>query len=89
MPKVITLILMFGSIADLVYKNDDRYKQNPGELMIDSVSTNNEVGSSTCVIANLDEQKSYMYTANIGDSGFMLLRKQGLDLITMFRSKEQ
>ena len=57
--------------------------------MIDSVNNNHEVGSSTCVIANLDEQKRYLYTANLGDSGYLLLRKQGLDLITMYRSKEQ
>ena len=71
-----------------MYKNDDRYKVNPVELLIDAVAGNNETGSSTAVLASLDEVKPYLYTANLGDSGYLLLRKQGLDLITQFRSKE-
>ena len=30
-----------------------------------------------------------MHTANLGDSGFLLLRKNGLDLVSVFRSTEQ
>jgi serine/threonine protein phosphatase PrpC len=30
-----------------------------------------------------------LYTANIGDSGYLLLRKEGIDLVAKFRSKEQ
>lgn len=39
-------------------------------------------------MATLDDEKPYLYTANIGDSGYMLLRKEGLDLTKQFRSKE-
>ena len=77
------------SIADLVFKNDDRYRYSPKELLIDSVNENREIGSSTCVLATLDEYSPILYTANIGDSGYLLLRKEGIDLITKFRSKEQ
>ncbi len=77
------------SIADLVFKKDDRYMMNPRELLVDSVNENREVGSCTCVLTNLDEEKPLLYTANIGDSGYLLLRKEGIDLITKFRSKEQ
>ncbi|CDW72503.1 serine threonine family 2c [Stylonychia lemnae] len=77
------------NIVDLVFKNDDRYKVNPKELLTDAVYDNKEVGSCTCVIAILDEEKPYIYTANLGDSGFLILRKEGLDLISRFRSKEQ
>ena len=71
----------FISIADLIFKHDDRYKVNPKELLIDAVHENREIGSSTCVLATLDEIMPLLYTANLGDSGYMLLRKEGLDLI--------
>jgi serine/threonine protein phosphatase PrpC len=76
------------SIADLAFKNDDRYKISPKDMLIEAVNDNREIGSCTCVLATLDEQAPLMYTANIGDSGYMLLRKEGLDLIKLFRSKE-
>lgn len=77
------------SIADIAFKNDDRYKINPREILIDAVSENREIGSCTCVLATLDEIADLLYTANLGDSGYMLLRKEGLDLVQLFRSKEQ
>ena len=70
-------------------KNDDRYKRNPREIIVSAVSMNNQVGSSTCVVACLDEEKPFLYTANLGDSGYLLLRKQGVDLVSVFRSEEQ
>lgn len=70
-------------------KNDDRFKYNLKELLIEASTENREIGSSTCVLASLDESAPLLYTANIGDSGYLLLRKEGLDLISKFRSKEQ
>ena len=87
--KVRDLWLSCGSIADLTFKNDDRYKVNPRELLIDAVSDNREIGSCTCVIATLDEEKPILYTANLGDSGYLLLRKEGIDLVSKHRTKEQ
>jgi len=58
-------------------------------LLADAVYDNKEVGSSTCVLTILDEEKPYLYTANLGDSAYLLLRKEGLDLISKFRTKEQ
>ena len=83
------MILKEFSIADIAFKNDDRYKVNPTHILIDAVNDNREIGSCTCVLSTLDEKAPLLYTANLGDSGYMLLRKQGLDLITLFRSKEQ
>jgi serine/threonine protein phosphatase PrpC len=57
--------------------------------LTDAVHDNREVGSCTCVLSVLDEEKPLLYTANLGDSGYMLLRKQGIDLVTEFRTKEQ
>ena len=56
--------------------------------MIRACSESREVGSSTCVLVNLDESAPLLYTANIGDSGYLLLRKEGVDLVSKFRSKE-
>ena len=74
---------------DLYFKNDDRYKVDPRQLLTDAVYDNRETGSCTVVISVLDEELPLLYTANLGDSGYMLLRKQGIDLMTQFRTKEQ
>lgn len=81
-------MIKYDSIADLAFKNDDRYKISPKEILIDAVHENREIGSSTCILATLDEKAPLLYTANIGDSGYLLLRKEGLDLVSLFRSKE-
>ncbi len=65
----------------MAFKNDDRYKVNPRDILIDAVHDNREIGSCTCVLTTLDDSAPLLYTANLGDSGYMLLRKQGLDLI--------
>ena len=77
------------SIADLAFKNDDRYKVSPKDMLIEAVNDNREIGSCTCVLATLDEKAPLLYTANLGDSGYMILRKEGLDLIKIFRTKDQ
>ena len=41
------------------------------------------------MLVNLDIRAPYLYTANLGDSGYILLRKSGLDLVSIFRTKEQ
>jgi hypothetical protein len=76
------------SIADLTFKNDDRFKMSPKDMLMEAVNDNREIGSCTCGLATLDEKVPLMYTANLGDSGYMVLRKEGLDLIKLFRSKE-
>jgi len=72
----------------LTFKNDDRFKMSPKDMLMEAVNDNREIGSCTCVLATLDEKVPLMYTANLGDSGYMVLRKDGLDLIKLFRSKE-
>lgn len=77
------------TIHSLALKDDDAYLKNPKRFIIEAGADNNETGSSTCVVASLDKYKNHIYTANLGDSGFLLLRKQGFDLVSLFRSKEQ
>lgn len=61
----------------------------PRELLVQAVAESRQQGSSTAVICMLDHQKNYLHTANLGDSGYLLLRKNGYDLTTVYRSKEQ
>ncbi len=75
---------------DLLVKHKGQdYITDPKRLLIDACSNNNEIGSSTCVIATIDLEKPLMRTCNLGDSGYLLLRKSGLDLVQVFKSKEQ
>jgi protein phosphatase PTC7 len=68
---------------------DDHMLMNPKDVIVQACDQNKEVGSSTCVVATLDRFAPFMYTANLGDSGYLLLRKNGLDLVSIFRSREQ
>ena len=68
---------------------DDDSLRQPVELLVEAVYNNNEPGSATCVILTLDTVAPVLYTAAIGDSGYMILRKSGLDLTTAHRSREQ
>lgn len=59
--------------------------------MIDSVKKNKEIGSCTCCIVTLDHSDQLISSVNLGDSGYMILRR---DLITgklaiFYESKEQ
>ena len=55
---------------------------------MEALEASKEVGSSTCVIVTLDKELPNLHTANLGDSGYLLLRKSGVDLVSIFRSKE-
>jgi hypothetical protein len=79
-------MLMNNSITIIYESNDDRYKYNPKEIIVKSVEETRDTGSSTCCLVSLDDLKPVVYTANIGDSGYMILRKEGIDLIKYFRS---
>ena len=76
-------------IAEMAGKADDAQLMNPRDIIIQACDENKEIGSSTCVIATLDRFAPFLYTANLGDSGYLLLRKNGLDLVSIFRSREQ
>ena len=48
---------------------------------------NNEIGSCTVTLAQLDHNVALVTTANLGDSGYLWLRKQGIDLVIQHESK--
>ena len=68
---------------------NDKYIEDPRIALVEAVSENREMGSSTCVLASLNKYEPRVNTANLGDSGYILLRKNGMDLLSIFRSTEQ
>jgi len=80
-PALYSRMLMAGAkyIADITPSHRD-----PQEIMSESFNHASDVqGSSTCCILVLEG--NYLKTANLGDSGFMVIRNEKL----VFRSKEQ
>ena len=75
--------------ALLAYDGGVRYMCNPKLLCVDAAKQVTEMGSSTCVIASLDPEAPILYTSNLGDSGYLLVRKDGSKLVSVFRSQEQ
>ena len=76
-------------MMNMLKKDERKFEQKPKELLIDAVYDNRETGSATCIVTMLDVKEPVLLTTLIGDCGFILLRKQGLDLIQEYRSKEQ
>ena len=63
-------------IDDLYNKNEERYIVSPKSLLSEAVRQNDEIGSCTCVIVTLDDQADIIQTCNLGDSGYMILRRE-------------
>lgn len=61
--------------------------------MIDAVEANTEIGSCTICLVSLDSKSPVIFTANLGDSGYMILRNDKKikddDLNIFYESKEQ
>ena len=73
----------------IMYDGGERYMCNPRLLCVDAANLTKETGSSTCVIASMDKEAPVIYTSNLGDSGYLLLRNSDSGLISIFRSEEQ
>ena len=77
-------------IDELYATKDDRFMASPRELLVEACKQNKEIGSCTACLVSLDEKASVLTTANLGDSGYMILRqvpgKQKLDIF--YESKE-
>ena len=73
----------------IMYDGGAKYMCNPKALCVEAAKLTKEMGSSTCVIASIDKEAPVLYTSNLGDSGYLLIRKQENDLVTVFRSVEQ
>ena len=58
--------------------------------MFDAVNINENTGTATCCMAKFDTQReNYLKTANLGDSGYLLIRPLGDGKFEkLFRTKE-
>ena len=66
-----------------------KYMCNPRQLCVEAAELTTTMGSSTCVIASMDKEAPVLYTSNLGDSGYLIIRKEGRGLVSLFRSTEQ
>ena len=57
------------------------------DILSKSVYENTYQGSATICSILIDDKTPIVRTANIGDSGYLLLRKVGLDLILKHQSE--
>lgn len=74
--KFLAQFIHFPFRIDGLYETDnDMYNATPRNLLVDAVARNDEVGSCTCVIVTLDKVAKVISTVNLGDSGYMILRK--------------
>lgn len=67
-----------------------KFSESPKELLIRSAEANKEIGSSTFVLATIDQGKGLLKFANLGDSGFLIMRKnKDGKYDNFFKSEEQ
>lgn len=65
---------LIQSVSRLFNANEERYLESPKSLVVDGASRVKERGSSTLVVATLAAEGT-LRTANVGDSGYMILRE--------------
>lgn len=70
-------------------ESTSNYLGDPMRLLKDSVFSINLLGTSTCSIVQLDEKEGTVYTTNIGDCGYIWLRKTAIDYMIEYGSKRQ
>ncbi len=63
--------------------------RSPKEVLVEAAKQTKETGSSTCCVLMLDNVKDVMSAANIGDSGFLLLRSTDTSHKIVLKSQEQ
>ena len=61
--------------VDTVFKSMQRYKVDLTDLLCDGVKKTESPGTSTFVMAMIDEEDPIVRGLNFGDSGYMLIRR--------------
>ncbi len=59
------------------------------EILVQAAYKTKATGSSTCCLILLDNKSVKIFTANIGDSGYLIIRNDGEKLVEFYRSEEQ
>jgi protein phosphatase PTC7 len=78
-------------VKDIKKNNDENAYKQLKQILIESVKSNKNIGSSTVVMAKFDNiRENILKTTNLGDSGYLILRPDKNTpgkLKTIFRSK--
>ena len=64
-----------SNIKVLLEGDRDKYNQSAKLLLVTAAQQNKEIGSSTFVVLTLDNSQQKIKTANVGDSGFIVFKK--------------
>ena len=67
----------------------EKNARKPKEILVEAAKNTTVTGSSTCCILMLDHTQESIHAANIGDSGFLLLRPNNTSHRIVLRSREQ
>jgi len=80
-----------ANVEQYFKETPEPFISNPKELLIKAATENKEMGTSTLVIAVLDPVSGALRTSYIGDSGYIIVRKniETGKFEIFFRSKEQ
>ena len=68
------------NINKLFIEKGNTLFHQPKQLFSESVTKTLNQGSATCCFCVLDLEKEYIHTLNLGDSGYIILRKQQNDI---------
>ena len=81
---------LISNVKEYFLSNKEHYSEFPKALGIEAVNNNKETGTSTLVLLTIDPKTNELVTSNIGDSGFIVLRKdKNGDYKKLYRSEEQ
>ena len=76
------------NIEQLHVSDPKKYEKNPKKLLEDSAGITMSTGSSTCLILSINEIMPILYSSYIGDSCFLILRRQSKHFRIVYRSVE-
>lgn len=81
---------LMKEIKDALAADSQKFLRDPKALAVTAAGRNDQTGTSTLVIVTLDAQTGLLRTANIGDSGYLILRRNASKKFELvFRSEEQ
>jgi protein phosphatase PTC7 len=77
------------SIKEEAEKNKDYSEEGVKEILVKAAYRTKATGSSTCCLILLDINSYKIFSANIGDSGYLIIRNEEGKLVEYYKSEEQ
>lgn len=65
-----------NNIKKQYYENFFKHFSKPKSMFVNAVQQTKAIGSATFCMITIDVEKQYIHTVNLGDSGYMLIRKE-------------